>query len=637
MSFSHGRVRSVWLCVCLFVVGLPSWAASGPNISLSVDATEAPRKIFHARLRIPATPGTLTLYYPKWIPGEHAPDGPINDLAGLKFSAGGQTLKWRRDLLDGWTIDVEVPAGQNEVLADLDFLSPATFAGGFSAGSSATDKLVIISWNQVLLYPKGWKADDITFSASLKLPHGWKYATALPGGRGVGSFGGGDNVENDLHFSPAPLTTLVDSPVLAGEFLKAVPLTSGTNPPAEIDVAADSAAALEPPQEVWDHLKNLVAQAGALFGTYHYRDYHFLYTLSDHVAHFGLEHHESDDSRVGERGLIDESDRKLDASLLPHEYVHSWNGKYRRPADLATPDYQQAMQTDLLWTYEGLTEYLGNMLAARSGLWTPEQYREYLALSAATLDHLPGRTWRNLQDTADAAPQLYFAPRAWYSWRRGVDFYEEDDFNWLWVDVVIRQQTKDKKSIDDFCKLFHGGQGGVPALKTYTFDDIVNALNQIAPYDWRGFWTERLTNHGPGAPLGGVEGSGWKLVYDETPSDFERSAERAENLVDEAFSVGLVLKDDGEVSDTIEGMTAAKAGMGPGMKVVAVNGRKFSADVLHDAIKTAKSSSDPIELLVENTDYYKTFKLDYHEGEKHPHLVRDESKPDLLGEIIKAK
>jgi predicted metalloprotease with PDZ domain len=618
-------------------VGLPSWAASGPNISLSVDATEAPRKIFHARLRIPATPGTLTLYYPKWIPGEHAPDGPINDLAGLKFSAGGQTLKWRRDLLDGWTINVEVPAGQNEVLADLDFLSPATFAGGFSAGSSATDKLVIISWNQVLLYPKGWKADDITFSASLKLPHGWKYATALPGGRGVGSFGGGDNVENDLHFSPAPLTTLVDSPVLAGEFLKAVPLTSGTNPPAEIDVAADSAAALEPPQEVWDHLKNLVAQAGALFGTYHYRDYHFLYTLSDHVAHFGLEHHESDDSRVGERGLIDESDRKLDASLLPHEYVHSWNGKYRRPADLATPDYQQAMQTDLLWTYEGLTEYLGNMLAARSGLWTPEQYREYLALSAATLDHLPGRTWRNLQDTADAAPQLYFAPRAWYSWRRGVDFYEEDDFNWLWVDVVIRQQTKDKKSIDDFCKLFHGGQGGVPALKTYTFDDIVNALNQIAPYDWRGFWTERLTNHGPGAPLGGVEGSGWKLVYDETPSDFERSAERAENLVDEAFSVGLVLKDDGEVSDTIEGMTAAKAGMGPGMKVVAVNGRKFSADVLHDAIKTAKSSSDPIELLVENTDYYKTFKLDYHEGEKHPHLVRDESKPDLLGEIIKAK
>jgi predicted metalloprotease with PDZ domain len=593
-----------------------------------VDASDAPRKIFHARLRIPANAGTLTLYYPKWIPGEHAPDGPVNDLAGLKFSAGGQTLKWRRDLLDGWTINVEVPAGQSEVLADLDFLSPATFSGGFSAGSSATDKLVIISWNQVLLYPKGWKAEDITFSASLELPRGWKYATSLPGAH---------EVENDLHFAPAPLTTLIDSPVLAGEFLKAVQLTSGTNPPAEIDVAADSAAALEPSQEVWDHLKNLVAQAGALFGTYHYRDYHFLYTLSDHVAHFGLEHHESDDSRVGERGLIDETDRKLDASLLPHEYVHSWNGKYRRPADLTTSDYQQPMQTDLLWVYEGLTEYLGNVLAARSSLWTPEQYREFLALSAATLDHLPGRTWRNLQDTADAAPELYFAPNSWYSWRRGVDFYEEDDFNWLWVDIIIRQQTKDKKSLDDFCKLFHGGQGGAPALKTYTFDDIVNALNQIAAYDWRGFWIERLTNHGPGAPLGGIDGSGWKLVYDETQSDFLRSAERSENRVAESFSIGLILKDDGEVADTIEGMTAAKAGLGPGMKVVGVNGRKFSAEVLHDAIKSAKSSSNPIELLVENTDYYKTYKLDYHEGEKYPHLVRDESKPDLLGEIIKAK
>jgi predicted metalloprotease with PDZ domain len=593
-----------------------------------VDASEAPRKIFHSRLRIPASPGTLTLYYPKWIPGEHAPDGPINDLAGLKFSAGGQILKWRRDLQDGWTLIVEVPTGQNEVIADLDFLSPATYAGGFSAGSSATDKLVILSWNQVLLYPKGWKADDITFSASLKIPRGWKYATSLPGAH---------EVDNDLHFSPASLTTLVDSPVLAGEYLKVVPLNAGQNPPAEIDVAADSATALEPPQEAWDHLKNLVAQAGALFGTYHYRDYHFLYTLSDYVAHFGLEHHESDDSRVGERGLIDENDRKLDAGLLPHEYVHSWNGKYRRPADLATPDYQQPMQTDLLWVYEGLTEYLGNVLTARSSMWTPEQYRDYLAVDAATLDHLPGRTWRNLQDTADAAPQLYFAPRAWYSWRRGVDFYDEDNFTWLWADVIIRQQTKGQKSLDDFCKLFHGGQGGAPALKTYTFDDLVAALNQVAPYDWRGFWTERLTNHGPGAPLGGVEGSGWKLVYDETASDFLRSEEHEENQIDEAFSVGLVLKDDGDVFDTIEGMTAAKAGIGPGMKIVAVNGRKFSSDVLHDAIKTAKGGSDPIELLVENTDYYKTYKLDYHEGEKYPHLVRDDSKPDLLSEIVKAK
>jgi len=624
MSLLPGRFLSGLLFASQ--IGWPTLAASGPHITLSVDASAAPRKIFHARLRIPAAPGTLTLYYPKWIPGEHAPTGPVNDLAGLKFWAGGQTLKWRRDTLDGWTINVEVPAGQNEVQADLDFLSPATFAGGFSSGSSATDKLAIISWNQVLLYPKGWKADDITLSASLKIPRGWKYATSLPGANAV---------ENDLHFAPASLTTLVDSPVLTGEYLKVVAL--GQNPPAELDVAADSAAALEPSQDVWDHYKNLVAQAGALFGAQHYRDYHFLYTLSDHVAHFGLEHHESNDSRVEEKGLIDENDRKLNASLLSHEYVHSWNGKYRRPADLTTPDYQQPMQTDLLWVYEGLTEYLGSVLAARSRLWTPDQFREYLAIDAANLDHLPGRTWRNLQDTADAAPQLYFAPPAWYSWRRGVDFYDEDNFNWLWADVIIRQLTKNKKSLDDFCRSFHGAPGGVPAVKTYTFDDIVDALNQVAPYDWRGFWTERLTNHGPGAPLGGLEGSGWKLVYDETAGDFLRTSEHREARSDEAYTLGLLLKDDGEVIDTVEGMTAANGGMGPGMKIVAVNGRRFSPDVLHDAIKTAKGGSEPIELLVENTDYFKTYKLDYHNGEKYPHLVRDESKADLLSEIIKPK
>jgi predicted metalloprotease with PDZ domain len=623
MFFFRGRVVPA---LAVLMLCLPCFAA-GPTVSIAVDATEAPRKIIHAKLRIPAAAGTLTLYYPKWIPGEHAPDGPVIDLAGLKFAAGGKTLTWRRDLKDGWTINVDVPAGQNEVLADLDYLEPATLVGGFSAGSSATDKLLILSWNQVLLYPKGWKSDDITFSASLRIPEGWKYATSLPVSNANGS---------DLHFGPVSLTTLVDSPVLTGQYMKSVPLTTG-QPSAELDVAADSAAALEPPQEVWDRYRNLVAQAGALFGAQHYQHYHFLYTLSDHVAHFGLEHHESDDSRVGERGLVDETERKLDASLLPHEYVHSWNGKYRRPAGLATPDYQVPMQADLLWVYEGLTEYLGSILTARSGLWTPDQFREYLAGVAADLDHLPGRTWRNLQDTADAAPQLYFTPKTWYSWRRSTDFYDEDTLTWMWADAIIRQQSKGGKSLDDFCKLFHGAPGGAPVVKPYTFEDVVKALNQVAPYDWAGFWTERLTNHGPGAPLTGILETGWKLVYDETPTDYFRSDEREEGQVNEVYTVGLRLRDDGAVIDTIEGMMAAKAGIGPGMKIVAVNGHRFSADALHDAIKAAKSGSDPIELLVENTDYFKTFKLDYHEGEKYPRLVRDETKPDLMAEILKAK
>ena len=613
--------------VFVIMLTVPAGCATSPTVTIAVDATAAPRKIFHASLKIPASPGDLTLYYPKWIPGEHAPDGPVIDLAGLKFGAGGKILKWRRDLVDGFTIHVEVPAGISEISAELDFLSPAIFEGGFSAGSSATDKLAVISWNQVLLYPKGWQSDDINYSASLKLPDGWKFGTPLP----VASHSG-----NEIKFATVSLTTLVDSPVITGEFLKVVPLAQ--DPVTEMDIAADSAAALEAPAEVWDHYKHLVEQAQRLFGAHHYRDYHFLYTLSDHVAHFGLEHHESDDSRVDERALVDDASRKLSASLLPHEYVHSWNGKYRRPADLVTPDYEQPMQDDLLWVYEGLTNYLGFVLTARSGLLTEEQDRDDLAITADMLDHhTPGRVWRNLQDTADAAPQLYFAPRAWQSWRRGTDFYDEGTLSWLWADVIIRQQTKGAKSLDNFCELFHGAPSTGPMVKPYTFDDVVSALNQIAPYDWRGFWTERLTNHGPGAPLGGVEGSGWKVVYDEIPSEMLTGSASMNHTVPAALAFGLLLNEDGTISDITEGLPAAKAGIGPGMKLVAVNGRRFSPEILRDAVKATKNGNAPLDLLVENTDYYKTYKIDYHGGEKYPHLVRDDSKPDLLSEILKAK
>ena len=597
-----------------------------PSITISVDATNAPRKIFHAQLTIPAAPGTMTLYYPKWLPGEHGPTGPIQDLAGLRFTANGQTLNWRRDLIDGWTFHVEVPQGASSIDVALDFISPAGPEGIYTGGASATDKMTVVSWNTLLLYPAGWTSDELIYQASLRLPEGWKSSTPLP----IASQSG-----NELKFSPASLTTLVDSPVISGEYLRVVPLAE--NPPQELDIAADSAAALEAPAEVLENYRKLTEQAFKLFGARHFRDYHFLYSLSDHVAHFGLEHHESDDSRVGERGMVDSEQRLLAAGLLPHEYVHSWNGKYRRPADLATPDYEMPMQTDLLWVYEGLTSYLGDVLSARSGLRTPEQLRDTVALIAAELDHLPGRTWRNLQDTADGVAAMQGAPPQWGSWRRDLDYYDEDVLNWLWVDTIIRRETKGKKSMDDFCHLFHGGESGPPAVKTYTFDDVVNTLNQVVAYDWRGFWTERLTNHAPGAPLGGIEGSGWKVTYDETPSELLKALEHEHEGINAAYSIGLLLGEDGRIQDTIEGMPAAQAGIGPGMKVLAVNGRHFSADVLRDALKAGKAGSAPIELIIENTDYYKTYKLDYHGGEKYPHLVRDESKPDMLSEIIKPR
>jgi predicted metalloprotease with PDZ domain len=618
--------RHVFLLIA-FVSPLFAAGALAPQVTISVDATEAPRKIFHSRITIPAKPGNFTLYYPKWIPGEHGPTGPVQDLAGLKFSADGKSLPWRRDLLDGWTFHVEVPAGVSSIEASLDFISPAGSEEGiYTGGATATDRLAVVNWNAMLLYPAGWTSDDLTYTASLRLPANWKFGTSLA----VVSQSGGE-----IKFAPVSLTMLVDGPVITGEYLKVVPLNSGQTPPVEMDIAADSAAALEAPAEVWEHYKNLVAQTNALFGAQHYRDYHFLYSLSDHVAHFGLEHHESNDSRLGERAMVDPTKRLLGSGLLSHEFVHSWNGKYRRPYDLATPDYEKPMQTDLLWVYEGLTQYLGEILTSRMGERTPEEFRDFLANTAAYLDHTPGRAWRNLQDTADGVPAMQDAPHQWESWRRALDYYDEDELTWLWADTIIRQQTHGQKSLDDFCRIFHGPPSGPPQVKTYTFDDIVNTLNQVAPYDWRGFWTERLTNHGPGAPLGGIEGSGWKLVYDDTPSPLMQAEEGDRGSVNAAFSIGLWLKADGLVTDTVEGMLAARAGIGPGMKVVAVNGRKFSKEVLGDTLRAGKNSSAPLELLVENTEYYKTYKLDYHDGEKFPHLVRDETKPDLLSDIIK--
>ena len=602
----------------------PAARPAPPTITISVNAREAPRKIFHAQLTIPANPGALTLYYPKWIPGEHGPTGPIQDLAGLKFTANGQELKWRRDLQDGWTLHVDVPAGVSSINVALDFISPTGEEGIYTAAASATDKLAVLSWNTLVLYPAGFKTDDLTYQASLRLPDGWKFGTPLPVASQSGS---------EISFKPASLTTLVDSPVITGQYLRIVPLNE--NPHQEMDIAADTAGDLDAPPEVFAAYKNLTDQALKLFGAQHFRDYHFIYSLSNHVAHFGLEHHESNDSRESERALVDEDPRLLASGLLSHEYVHSWNGKYRRPADLNTPDYEQPMQDDLLWVYEGLTSYLGDILGARSGIRTPDQFRDNLAFLAARLDHVPGRTWRNLQDTADGVPSMQGAPRQWESWRRTVDYYEEDVLNWLWVDTIIREQTHGQKSMDDFCHLFHGGQSGPPQVKPYTFDDVVGALNQVAPYDWRGFLTERLTNHGPGAPLTGIERSGWKLVYDDNPSELVKVRKRELKEINAQNSIGLLLDESGFIFDTIEGRPAAKAGVGPGMKVAAVNGKRFSQDALNDALKAGENRSEPLELLIENTEYFKTYKIDYHGGEKFPHLVRDESKTDVLSEILK--
>jgi len=613
----------ILLTTCWAAAPLQAAEPPGP-IRLEVDATRAPQKILHTHMEMPVKPGPLVLYYPEWIPGEHMPDGPIVDVAGLKFVGDGKAIPWRRDLLDMFAFHLDIPEGVSTLDIDFDFLLSAPIKG-YSAGASATAYLDLISWNQVVLYPQGYPVRDLTYAPSLRLPAGWKFGTALPGPKEDGDV---------ISFSPVSLNTLVDSPVLAGAYFRVIQLTPGEHPSHKIDIAADSAAELAMTPETEMHFRRLVAETGALFGVRHYRDYHFLVTLSDDVAHFGLEHHESSDDRHDARSLIDDEELVTFAGLLPHEFVHSWNGKYRRPADLTTPDYHQPMKDDLLWVYEGLTEYLGQVLTARSGLWNMQQSREDLARIATEIGANSGREWRPLQDTADDASVLYNADADWHNWRRGTDFYEEGELLWLDVDETLRRLTDDKKSMNDFCRVFYGGPGGEPALKTYTFDDIVATLNDLAPYDWAGFLRTRLDSVAPDTPTEALRNGGWKIVYNDTPNEIEEARDDVRKRVTLTFSVGLTLGEDGDVVDVIYGGPAYKAGIGPGMKITAVDGQQYSPDTLKDAITDAASSSAPIRLIVANGAEVDARQMDYHGGLRYPHLERDSSHPDYIGEIF---
>jgi predicted metalloprotease with PDZ domain len=475
------------------------------------------------------------------------------------------------------------------------------------------------------LYPQRTNPFAMQYTASVRQPPGWKFGTALP----VADVSGAK-----AQFAPVSLETLVDSPLIAGEYFRTFELASVANTPHGLDVVADSVAALDAKPEIIRSVSHLVAEENALFGAHHYRSYHFLLTLSERVAHFGLEHHESSDDRVGEKYLVDDDAFKTGADLLSHEMVHSWNGKYRRPAALNTPDFQQPMHGELLWVYEGLTEYLGALLAARSGLWTNEDFREEMAYTAATLDRQAGRQWRPLSDTTIAAQLLYHADPEAAARRRNVDFYPEGELIWLEADTIIRQQSQGKLSLDDFCRKFHGGVSGPPKVVPYTLSDIVVTLNGIAPYDWGEFFRKRVYQINPHVPLGGIENSGWRLAYTNTVPAMLKARESLRKFTDMSFSLGLVLKEDGYIADVLPGSPADKEQVGVAMKLVAVNGRRWTPEILRGAVKAATTNQAPIELLIENSEYFKTYRLTYSDGEKYPCLDRDPSKPDLLSQIL---
>jgi len=607
------------------LLAAPASPQSAPSETIAIDASDVARGIIHAKLSIPARPGPMTLVYPKWIPGEHSPAGPITELVGLRMNAGGIKLGWKRDLIDMYAFHVVVPPGATTIDASLDYLLAAGTIG--SKERHTTARLAMLNMYAFTLYPHGTKNTELTVVPSIELPHGWEFATALIETKRDGQ---------SVAFAPVTLETFLDSPLLTGENFRKVPLdtTSGT---AELDIAGEVPEDIAASDGVIRKFKHLIREADAEYGARHWKNYHFLLALTDAIDFNGIEHHESSDDRAPEAYLIDPDLLDLDGDLLPHEFTHSWNGKYRRPYDLQVDNYQDPEQTDLLWVYEGLTQYLGDVLAERSGLRAPDQFPQVLAASYADLDATTGRLTRPLADTADAAQLLYTSTPQFRHDRRSVDYYAESELMWLEADAIIRRVSGGTRSIDGFVRAFYGPPASGPKVVTYTRADVIAALNRVAPYDWAGFFGTRIDSIADHPPAAGFAADGWRFAYTAEPTSYMRETEKYNKQVVALYSIGATVSEAGDIVDVRAGSPADKAGLAPFQKVLAVGGRRFSADALHDVIRATASGTTTIPFVVDAFGAVSTLDVVYGGGEKYPRLVPIAGAPDVLGSIVKPR
>jgi predicted metalloprotease with PDZ domain len=594
-------------------------------ISLAVDASDVARRIVHVHERISALGADAVLWYPKWLPGTHAPEGPIDRLAGISMKADGKPIRWDRDTVNVYAFRLRVPPRTQAVEIDFDYLSPTSLKVGMP---QMTQELLILEWNDVVLYPSGYYARQIPVTASLTVPAGWTIATALE-----------PQVRDGAHaaFGRVSLEKLIDIPVFAGRYASRIELDAASG--VHLNVFADRADLLEASSTVIATHRALVEQAYKLFGSRHYGHYDFLLALTDQFPpYLGLEHHESSENGAAANYFADWDGTSHDRDLLAHEYTHSWNGKFRRPADLWTPSYEVPMQNSLLWVYEGQTQYWGLVLTARAGLWSKAQALDELADYAAYYSSVPGRRWRPLQDTTNDEIINPRRPMSWDTWQRFEDYYEEAALFWLEADTLIRERSHGQRSLDDFARKFFGMNDGRVAPVTYTLAEVVAAINAVEPYDWSSFFRERLERIDRVAPLDGIRRGGYELVYNEKPSDQWKATETQRKTVLLRYSIGVDIDDkDGTVTSVTWGSPAFKAGLTEGMQILAVDGAAYSADLLKRTISAAQRSPAPIVLILKNADRYVVANLEYTAGLRHPHLQRISSVPAVLDNILMAR
>jgi predicted metalloprotease with PDZ domain len=608
------------ILLTLAFAALPAFAQT--PIRITADLTEAPRKLYHAEIDLPVKPGPAAFTTPEWIPGNHRPTGPVEDITGVVFTANGKVLPWRRDDEDLYQFHVVVPAGVTTLHAHLDCI----------VTGRADDKIAVLEWEKLLLYPANKPVREIPVQPSITVPAGWGIGTALTP---VTSYDPNTKPGGTIQYEATNVEQLQDSPVIAGEYFHEFALAPEVTPKHYIDVVSDEPKDSNLRPELLNEISNLVRETGAAYDSRHYHVYHFLLTLSDITGGEGLEHGQSSDNGVGEKDFASQQGQLGASDLLAHEFTHSWNGKYRRPFNLYQDDFHKMQQGSLLWVYEGMTQYLGNVLAARSGLKSQAAYRDMLALSAAQLDYKSGRIWRPTEDTAIAASILRGRDQSWANWRRGQDYYQEGELFWLDADTKIRELTDDQKSLTDFLHIFLGKGGNTGSLiVTYNRDELVKDLNDVVKYDWATFIHERIDLINPHADFDGITRGGYKIVYQDHPSpSLAQLMGGRRGGGSYWYSLGLAISADGSIYDVRWGSPADKAKLAPGQKLIAVNGTVYSNAALNDAIDAAKTSKEPIHLLMQTESYIKPIDIDYHDGQRYPAMVRVDGTKDYLDEI----
>lgn len=591
------------------------------TMRLEVDASDTTQRIWRVKQTIPvSSSGPLVLLYPEWIPGAHSPRGQIDKFAGLKISANGKDIGWRRNPLDVFAFHVNVPEGVREIVAEFQFLNPTTDNAG---RISATDKMVNLQFWATALYPAGYYVRQIPVQASVTYPAGWSAFSALRGTQAGAT----------MIYEPTEFETLIDSPIFAGKYAGTVDLGSNVT----LNIVADSKEELAAtPDQVNAH-KKLVAESLALFGARHFDRYDFLLAITDEMGGIGLEHHRSSENAVDTGYFTKWNDGPGDRNLLPHELVHSWNGKFRRPELLWTPDYRTPMQDNLLWVYEGQTQFWGYVLGARSGLYTKEQTLDALASIAARLDLAKGRSWRALEDTTHDPIISARRPKNWASWQRAEDYYNEGLLIWLETDGIIRRESKGARGMDDFAKAFFGMKDGDWGQITYTRQDVIDTLNTVQPYDWAGFLSQRVDRTTTEAPKAGFTLGGYALSFSDTPNSTSREIEKALKGIDQSYGIGLVVKTDGDILTTIWDSPAFKAGLASGMKIVAINGTEYSGDVFKASLTQAKADKKPLELIVKQGKNIRVIRLDYFLGVRYPRLTKTGEGEGSLDRLLQSK